>query len=445
MQKDMLMPTISDDASLFDDDGKPLEAFADAGQEVVILAEKLDASNAPWTKVRLIEVDGEPEGWVPSAKVNKEAAVVVPIVKKEFAKECMRQAVRFGTYGHYLLAVAHLRSKISSGSNGDKIGPFRLTQNEWDANRTDSIFELNFESRDIRHWPSQCAVFASMAKRAQEAILLLQNGERPSAVALYLAQMIGAKAAFAILKDPAKKVDAAMNGVAPDDLPAGAGTPAEILERYAGVLKDNNQPASGQKVFDQVAAALKTALDETKDLAVGAGAVELSPSSPALSSDEGNESDVPGGGVEPPPVANASFEAFFEAQFPGNAAFAARDFLVKGAKHAINGLNTDPPQPLWPNIVKLVGVLTELKTRLGNPQFRFNSVYRSPAYNESVGGAGGSFHMKFCAADIAVAGKTPIECAQVVLAMRNEGFFKGGVKAYATFVHVDTRGYNANW
>ncbi|WP_454651868.1 D-Ala-D-Ala carboxypeptidase family metallohydrolase [Bradyrhizobium liaoningense] len=147
-----------------------------------------------------------------------------------------------------------------------------------------------------------------------------------------------------------------------------------------------------------------------------------------------------------PPPDNAVFSAFFASRFPGLTAFSANEFLVKGAKHAINHLNTDPPQVLWPNIVRTVEVLVELKKRLGNPAITLNSVFRSRAYNESVGGARNSQHVKFAAVDlVAHDGKTPREWAAALHQMRNEGFFSGGIGLYRGFVHVDTRGFNADW
>jgi hypothetical protein len=57
-----------------------------------------------------------------------------------FAQECVRQGVTFRIEPHYLLGIAQLRSGISAASNGNQIGPFRLTQDEWDANRRNEEF-----------------------------------------------------------------------------------------------------------------------------------------------------------------------------------------------------------------------------------------------------------------------------------------------------------------
>lgn len=164
-----------------------------------------------------------------------------------------------------------------------------------------------------------------------------------------------------------------------------------------------------------------------------------------FAADESAEAnDAPGAG--PAPLGNAGFSVFFNQRFPGLTAFSANEFLVKGAKHASNHLNTDPPQVLWPNIAETVKVLVALKARLGNPAITLNSVYRNRAYNASVGGAHDSQHMKFTAADfVAHDGQSPSHWAHVLHQMRDQGIFSGGIGLYSGFVHVDTRGYNANW
>lgn len=140
------------------------------------------------------------------------------------------------------------------------------------------------------------------------------------------------------------------------------------------------------------------------------------------------------------------FKAFFARALPNVTAFSAEEFLVKGGAHARNGLNTDPPEHLWPNIVPTVRVLQELRDRLGKPII-LHSVYRSPAYNRAIGGASQSVHMSFGAADFHVVDPNsgPADWAATLRAMRAAGVFKGGIGAYDTFVHVDTRGTNADF
>jgi len=61
-----------------------------------------------------------------------------------FAEQCVREGVFFAIEPHYMLAVAQLRSGISDGNNGDRFGPFRLKQAEWDANGHDDDLDVHF-------------------------------------------------------------------------------------------------------------------------------------------------------------------------------------------------------------------------------------------------------------------------------------------------------------
>jgi len=109
------------------------------------------------------------------------------IVRANFAKECVRQGVFSGANPHYLLGVAQLRSKITADTVGDRVGPFRLTQAEWDLHSTNSAFSLDFLSVDINKPMAQIAVFAVMARLAFDAFESA-SGRNPSAKELYLKQ-----------------------------------------------------------------------------------------------------------------------------------------------------------------------------------------------------------------------------------------------------------------
>ncbi|MGY3033151.1 hypothetical protein ACVIIV_002321 [Bradyrhizobium sp. USDA 4354] len=113
-----------------------------------------------------------------------------------FATECVHQGLRFGIHPHYLVGAAQLRSGISDADDGNRIGPFRLTQTEWDANCSDEDFDItDFEPEDIKIPELQCIIYALMALRAQNRCLA-RLGRLPSAVDLYREQWPSSTAAL---------------------------------------------------------------------------------------------------------------------------------------------------------------------------------------------------------------------------------------------------------
>lgn len=147
---------------------------------------------------------------------------------------------------------------------------------------------------------------------------------------------------------------------------------------------------------------------------------------------------------------SAAFESFLREEIQTPLRFFKPDeFLMKGASHFNQhsnayGLNTDPPQALWSNIVPTARVLDELRARLDAP-IRILSAYRSPAYNKTIDGATHSQHVDFRAIDFSCTWGKPDKWAQELLQMRHEGWFTGGIGMYKTFIHIDTRGWNADW
>lgn len=114
--------------------------------------------------------------------------------------------------------------------------------------------------------------------------------------------------------------------------------------------------------------------------------------------------------------------------------------------------NSLPPRALWPNIIKTLIVADELRHQYGKP-VSVTSAYRSPAYNRAVGGEPASFHMQNLALDLSV--PEPKKFRAIAASMRGKSFklpgnggsfvWKGGIGLYSTFVHIDARGYDANW
>ncbi|MEL6599326.1 MAG: D-Ala-D-Ala carboxypeptidase family metallohydrolase [Pseudomonadota bacterium] len=129
--------------------------------------------------------------------------------------------------------------------------------------------------------------------------------------------------------------------------------------------------------------------------------------------------------------------------------FSPEEFLVLGASHENPahpgfGKNTFPPESAWPNIANTARVLDALRKKLDKP-VAITNAYRSPAYNEAVGGAEHSQHKRFNACDVQVRDVSPEEVADTLTGLRADGIFSGGIGRYKTFTHIDTRGVNRNW
>jgi uncharacterized protein YcbK (DUF882 family) len=136
------------------------------------------------------------------------------------------------------------------------------------------------------------------------------------------------------------------------------------------------------------------------------------------------------------------FDTWFKAQ---NIKHFSADEFTSYFNRTRNGTrNSYPAQAKWSAILPTLRIVDKLRAHFGRPIVLLSS-YRSPAYNKAISGASRSFHCDFIALDIAVAGKSPKQVIDVLRAWRKEGRFTGGLGLYDTFVHIDTRGYNANW
>jgi N-acetylmuramoyl-L-alanine amidase len=134
----------------------------------------------------------------------------------------------------------------------------------------------------------------------------------------------------------------------------------------------------------------------------------------------------------------------------GLAHFSPDEFLFLGASNAAGtckGRNTFPPKPLWKNIKNTALMLDAIRKELGAP-IRILSCYRGEAYNTCIGGESASLHMKFNAIDFTCSQGTPEIWRRVADRLRSsDAKFMGGIGVYPSsrFVHIDTRGSEANW
>lgn len=107
--------------------------------------------------------------------------------------------------------------------------------------------------------------------------------------------------------------------------------------------------------------------------------------------------------------------------------------------------NCLPPREAWKHIAPTLRVADALRARLGSRLETILSAYRSPAYNAACPGAAPhSYHVRNMALDLAF-DCPPAEVVKAAEALREEGFFQGGIGRYPTFTHIDTRGYKADW
>ena len=75
------------------------------------------------------------------------------------------------------------------------------------------------------------------------------------------------------------------------------------------------------------------------------------------------------------------------------------------------------PNPLeTANLIRLAGLLEDVKIILGGKPIMVNSAFRSEAVNNAVGSRNTSQHRIGCAADIRVPGVTPDEVVKAVIA-----------------------------
>ena len=87
-----------------------------------------------------------------------------------------------------------------------------------------------------------------------------------------------------------------------------------------------------------------------------------------------------------------------------------------------------------------VKILQEVRDYFGKPVI-INSAYRTPSYNKRVGGVSNSQHVVGTAVDFKIPGVPSWAIAGYLEANTS----KCGIGYYATFIHLDTRGYSVKW
>ncbi|MFP6864554.1 MAG: D-Ala-D-Ala carboxypeptidase family metallohydrolase [Roseibacillus sp.] len=120
--------------------------------------------------------------------------------------------------------------------------------------------------------------------------------------------------------------------------------------------------------------------------------------------------------------------------------------IIDPHRGIVNGIaNNLPPESLWEKLIPTLKVADEIRDRLELPLCRITSGYRTPNYNAVIPGAvRGSYHTRNQALDL-IYFCTTRKAYDMAVKLRQEGFFRGGIGLYPTFIHLDTRGYAATW
>ncbi|MGJ8678579.1 MAG: D-Ala-D-Ala carboxypeptidase family metallohydrolase [Akkermansiaceae bacterium] len=108
--------------------------------------------------------------------------------------------------------------------------------------------------------------------------------------------------------------------------------------------------------------------------------------------------------------------------------------------------NSLPPSKMWKKMGPTLKIVDRMAGEIGRPVEVILSAYRSPRYNWAVGGKSRSLHMSNQAVDVVFRDVSPRHAASVARYLRDrKRKFSGGIGQYNSFVHIDTRGYNADW
>ena len=193
---------------------------------------------------------------------------------------------------------------MNDTQNG-QIGAFRFLQPEWDACRADTALKLtDLAANDIREWDFQCTMYAAMAARDFEAVKAAL-GRSPSALELYLAQLVGPKAVGAAVQAPDATIGVDLDKVADAALPLGGLTRDQIMARYAKYLLDPGPPPApvqGSVALNRIATDLQAALDAVSTGIVAAG-TEVLGAAPNVTELVGNaKTSLPGSTAQANPA-----------------------------------------------------------------------------------------------------------------------------------------------
>lgn len=236
------------------------------------------AAQGEWIEITLVDDPNQPKGWVTAISVDLTADTLGSLDKQVFALRCHWHASIFGVSAHYIAAIATLRTDVTDGpGQGGAIGPFAFTPAEWALNATQPQFQLAAPAASINSWSLQIAVFAIMARLAQQRLAALL-GSQPTATELYFSQLVGSKAAVLALQDRKAKVADIIAAIDPAAAGADGVDIANRATRDAELLGTGSVEAA----LKAISAALMVALEASKSFVAAAGDQVLAATGAAL-------------------------------------------------------------------------------------------------------------------------------------------------------------------
>ena len=103
------------------------------------------------------------------------------------------------------------------------------------------------------------------------------------------------------------------------------------------------------------------------------------------------------------------------------------------------------PKEVLINIQKLANQLQILRNKVG-VSVKINSAYRCIKHNKSIGGVSNSQHVLGKASDVVINGFKASKTFDLISELINDGnMLQGGLGAYNSFTHYDTRKTKARW
>ena len=256
-------------------DGDPTGVVAPAGKKVDIVDDK---TSPAFVQVQFADGNQQRVGWVSVFAVDPASnAIGGPLDKLVFADACVQKSIVWGVNAHYLMSIAQLRTGvIDDKDKNNDIGPFALSPTEWAFYAGLPEFDLGIAPEDINNWRLQCVVFAVMIVNTQQKIASL-IGDQPTYSQLYLAQILGAKTAFAAISNPNQTMSGLIGAASAADFKAEGIDSDRALNRYPTLLGGGAKASSALQRID---AALQSALDATRPfiLKVSGQTVDVAPS-----------------------------------------------------------------------------------------------------------------------------------------------------------------------